>query len=627
MNRPKDSAGKSDIVSGDIAAGKVGTTEFVDPALQDDLGRHFLAASPDCVKLISPDGNLCFMTEQACRLLEIDGVEQVRGARWSSLWPESERQAVEQAVARAITGDVVQFSGFCPTARSTPKWWDVVVSPVFDAGGKLVYLLAISRDVTAHRRAEQSLEISEQRFRALADNVAQFAWMADASGYIFWYNQRWFDYTGTTMAEMAGWGWKAVHHPEHLDRVVKKITACFESGTVWEDVFPLRGKDGAYRWFLSRAMPIRDETGRVQVWCGTNTDITEQRIVSQRLRQLARIIELSHEAMMAWDMDGGILMWNKGCEELYGFTKAEAVGAISHQLLKTRHPMSVPELERILAAEGSWTGEVLHIDKDGDEVWVDTRQECIPVGGRNVILETNRDITDRRKADQQRDLLVAELNHRVRNTLAIVQSIASQTARSAGDLDTFLASFTGRLQSLSSAHYLLTESQWSGAFIRRLIAAELEVTASPSHRIALLGDDIFLPPQAALQMTLILHELAVNAMQHGALSTPRGALDISWRMLESAPSRLQLVWKERDGPPVAPPVQRGFGTALIERSGRLPHLRTELKFPPDGLSASPPWRWPMGPVRRSISIRPDGPSRNLQTSASRDDRSRAPAGF
>ena len=127
-----------------------------------------------------------------------------------------------------------------------------------------------------HARAVQDLHESEDRFRALADNIAQLAWMTDASGGIFWYNQRWFDYTGTTLEEMQGWGWQQVHHPEHVDRVVAKFRRCIETGEPWEDTFPLRGTDGSYRWFLSRAVPIRDAQGNVLRWCGTNTDITDR---------------------------------------------------------------------------------------------------------------------------------------------------------------------------------------------------------------------------------------------------------------------------------------------------------------------------------------------------------------
>ncbi|MEJ7709204.1 MAG: PAS domain-containing protein [Pyrinomonadaceae bacterium] len=133
-------------------------------------------------------------------------------------------------------------------------------------------------------RAEEAVRESEEKFRNLANSISQFAWMADASGYIFWYNERWYEYTGTTLEEMQGWGWRKVLHPEHAERVVEKIQRSWDTGEVWEDTFPLKGKDGQYRWFLSRALPIRHEAGRIVRWFGTNTDVTEQLAAEEALR-------------------------------------------------------------------------------------------------------------------------------------------------------------------------------------------------------------------------------------------------------------------------------------------------------------------------------------------------------
>jgi PAS domain S-box-containing protein len=140
------------------------------------------------------------------------------------------------------------------------------------------------RDISAHVQAREAIAESEERFRTLADNMSQFAWMADATGWISWYNRRWFEYTGATLAEMQGWGWEKVHHPDHVDRVVQKWRRAHETGEPWEDTFPLRGQDGRYRWFLSRALPIRDADGQVIRWFGTNTDVTDQLAAEASLR-------------------------------------------------------------------------------------------------------------------------------------------------------------------------------------------------------------------------------------------------------------------------------------------------------------------------------------------------------
>lgn len=152
-----------------------------------------------------------------------------------------------------------------------------------DQGGQL--LTGVLIDETERLAALEARLESEERFRALADNIPQLAWITDSSGSIVWYNRRWFEYTGTTFEQMRGWGWQAVHHPEHVDRVTEKYKQALATGEPWEDIFPLLGEDGNYRWFLSRATPILDESGKVARWFGTNTDISQQRDTEERLRR------------------------------------------------------------------------------------------------------------------------------------------------------------------------------------------------------------------------------------------------------------------------------------------------------------------------------------------------------
>ena len=133
------------------------------------------------------------------------------------------------------------------------------------------------RQAAALRETNEHLRLSEEKFRSLAESIPQLAWMARPDGHIFWYNKRWYDYTGMNPAEMEGWGWKSIHDPEMLPRVLERWGASIASGEPFDMVFPLRGGDGRFRPFLTRVMPVRDDRGGIAVWFGTNTDITEQR--------------------------------------------------------------------------------------------------------------------------------------------------------------------------------------------------------------------------------------------------------------------------------------------------------------------------------------------------------------
>ena len=144
----------------------------------------------------------------------------------------------------------------------------------------------LARATKARKQAEDELRAQESRFRTLANAIPQLAWMTDASGACYWFNQQLFDYTGATFEEMEGWGWRKIHHPDHVERVTETVRRSCDTGEPWEGTYPLRGKDGTYRWFLSRALPIRGVDGDIVGWVGTNTDITDQQSIATEREQL-----------------------------------------------------------------------------------------------------------------------------------------------------------------------------------------------------------------------------------------------------------------------------------------------------------------------------------------------------
>jgi PAS domain S-box-containing protein len=271
------------------------------------------------------------------------------------------------------------------------------------------------RNHSARRLVEDSLHEGEERFRTLANNISQLAWMADEKGYIFWYNDRWFEYTGTTLGEMAGWGWQKSHHPDHVQRVVDKITHCFQTGEIWEDTFPLRGRDGTYRLFLSRAVPIRDPKGKILRWFGTNTDISETKESGAKYRGL---LEAAPDAMVVVNEFGEIVLLNVQAEKQFGYSRDELVG----QMVKNIIPDGFAER---LIADGTRTAaealaqqigtgiELIARRKNGTEFPIELMLSPLESPEGTLVTAAIRDISVRKAAETH----LAQMEGRYRGLL------------------------------------------------------------------------------------------------------------------------------------------------------------------------------------------------------------------
>jgi PAS domain S-box-containing protein len=268
-------------------------------------------------------------------------LEEMKGWGWQKVHhPEEVGRVVERIKVAFTTGEPWEDTFPLRSKTGEYRWFLSRALPIFDAEGKVTRWFGTNTDITEQRQIEQALREKEEQFRTLANSIPQLAWMADRDGYIFWYNDRWYNYTGTTLEEMKGWGWQKVHHPEEVGRVVERIKVAFTTGEPWEDTFPLRSKSGEYRWFLSRALPIKGADGRVVRWFGTNTDVTEQRELAQALREsrdqleqkvTRRTAELSRtneilrsilsnmgDAVIVADKDNNFLVFNPAAERMFG---------------------------------------------------------------------------------------------------------------------------------------------------------------------------------------------------------------------------------------------------------------------------------------------------------------------
>jgi PAS domain S-box-containing protein len=164
-------------------------------------------------------------------------------------------------------------------------YFDFSYSPILKSDGKVGGVLVTVIETTNKKKAQDALKESEQRFRAMADNIPNLAWMADSEGSIFWYNKKWYEFTGTTLEQMKGWGWQSIHHSDALPGVLTKWQESIATGKDFEMVFPLRSADGRFRQFLTRVLPVFDNDGKIYQWFGTNTDITEQIETEQKLKE------------------------------------------------------------------------------------------------------------------------------------------------------------------------------------------------------------------------------------------------------------------------------------------------------------------------------------------------------
>jgi two-component sensor histidine kinase/CheY-like chemotaxis protein len=195
-----------------------------------------------------------------------------------------------------------------------------------------------------------------------------------------------------------------------------------------------------------------------------------------------------------------------------------------------------------------------------------------------------RDITQRKQAEELQRMLLDELNHRVKNTLATIQAIATQSLGRAKSPQDFVASFSGRVQALSRAHDMLTETKMRGAQIGDLVREQV-LLGDPDGRVSYSGPALVLDAQSALHVALVLHELATNARKYGALSTPHGRLSVTWDIRRNGEQKLHVDWRESGGPKVCIPKERGFGSTLIEKTLKAHGGEVAVRFASDGVSS------------------------------------------
>ena len=316
--------------------------------------------------------------------------------------------------------------------------------------------------------------------------------------------------------------------------------------------------------------------------------------ITDRLRseratlQLASIVESSDDAIISKDMNGVIATWNAAAERLFGYTADEAIGnPVTMLIPPDRHNEEPGILHRIRRGERVDHYETVRRRKDGSLIEISLTISPIRNSDGRIVGASKiaRDITERRRAETTKELLINEMKHRVRNTLATVQGLATQTLRSASGEDR--AAFFARLNALAGTHELLTQRQWDRADVQQVVRTALKpFQERHRERILIEGNDtLSTNAQRSLMLTMALHELATNAVKYGALSNDStGRVRVVWEQVR--PRRMRLRWEESGGPLVRPPERKGFGSMLIERAFDGEQGSSQFEFSPHGLSCT-----------------------------------------
>jgi PAS domain S-box-containing protein len=333
------------------------------------------------------------------------------------------------------------------------------------------------------------------------------------------------------------------------------------------------------------------EIGGRRHWLCVQADVTEQRRAEAALRESeARYRATQEHAQIGIgevDAEGRFLRVNAAMCAMTGYPREELLG---RTVFDVTHPVDATaeraEYARLVTGEtGTYAREKRYVRRDGAERWVEVAATAVrDAQGRFLYgVRVVQDVTDRKLAQERQRLLLAELSHRVKNTLAVVQGIAVRSLAGDRTLDEARDAFTKRLRALARAHDLLTASEWRGASLLAVVEGELKPY---SGRVTLDGPDLALSSKAAQTLALVLHELATNAAKHGALSAPEGRVEVKWATNPAANApTLRLSWRERDGPPVRPPERRGFGRTLIEQAPAYDlQGKGRLDFRPQGLA-------------------------------------------
>ncbi len=369
---------------------------------------------------------------------------------------------------------------------------------------------------------------------------------------------------------------------------------------VLADLVPIertvRTEDGG--WLLMRMRPYRTIDDRIDGVVVSFVDIRARRQAEESLRaseaRLKAILDATATVAFDWNADDDTLVEAGPVERVFDVpagTRHTSVAELAGAAVPGDRTHLTAELHRAANADHEVSFDVRLAGLDDRRRWLRVRCGHAPQAGPTRVLGVMVDVSDEKAAEEQQTLLVRELNHRVKNTLALVLSILHQTRRSSTAFDDFVQAFEQRVHALADAHDLLTRTSWTGANLGELVTVALSgQTAADESRVRVEGPPVGVAANTAISLAMALHELTTNAVKHGALSNDTGTVEVHWHEAGDAEGngrRILFSWRERGGPPVRPPQRKGFGSLLLERGvGRDVGGSSSLAFEPEGVTCT-----------------------------------------
>ncbi|WP_188311997.1 PAS domain S-box protein [Salinarimonas soli] len=555
-------------------------------------------------------------SERTCAILGYEAGEVRALAEWQDFIHRDDRARVLAGFRLALEGEA-DFGEEYRIVRpdGEERWVSANGLIRRSAGGEPVRAIGILHDVTERRRADEELRRTTELLRAVGETTPDAIMVKDREGRLLLANPATLRVVGKTWDEVRGRTQFEVRddaaEAAAIAAIDMRVMERGEPETIEETVTTPYG----LRTFLSSKSPLRDAEGRVYGLVGIATDITDRKAREAELAAANQRLEIAQSAggigVFDWNPVTDVSTVSPAYRALYGWAPDVPVDFDTWlaRVHSDDREAARRDSERALA-EGDYASEYRILRPDGEERWIHARGVVtFDETGRPVrMVGVNLDITERKHAEDQKTLMVRELHHRVKNTLATVQAIANATARNATDIESFRQSFTARIISLARTHTLLTENAWGVIPLRDLLDTELAPYEEEAGRVVREGPAILLPSDVALAFGMAVHELTTNAAKHGALSTPTGRLVVRWALDETdATRRLRFSWVERGGPVTSPPKRKGFGSRLLQHM-----LAGQLKgdvlmdYAPEGLTfsidialAEPQAGAPASPLRRS----------------------------